>query len=232
MSEAPTPNRSSTPSDPVPTPTGLWGKTVAFLNRDVTSFLPGAAQGGSAEADRLVSPSTQRDDPAVESLVDLGKLQGLAFRRAVLDWRDNFQLDVTVMVSQCQDALLQKVDANLGNTSLFRRVIAQSAESVLQDDFVALVRRPLKNFLFEQEAKLATFARQWGLPGTVELVFSTQTLRDECATLRDVGFKPSMREQIRAQLQSLLMEPAGVADGFRAQAYRISSQLLGAYESC
>lgn len=232
MSQAPTPNRLSTPSDPVPTPTGLWGKTVAFLNRDVTSFLPGTAQDGSAEADRFMSPSAQRDDLPVESLVDLGKLQGLAFRRAVLDWRDNFQQDVTLMVSQCQDALVQKMDADLGNISLLRRVVTQSAESVLQEDFVALVRVPLRNFLFEQEGKLAIFARQWGLPGTFELVFSTHSLQQECAVLRDVGFKPSNRALICARLHSVLMERVGIADGFREQAHRLSRQLLEAHESC
>lgn len=215
-------------------PEGLWGKAVAFLKRDVKSFFPGdASDGVSKELNEAgcepVAPTSAR--MPVESLVDFNKLPDLAFRREVLDWRDNFHADVTITVARLQDTFIQQIHAGLGNTNLFRQLFARASDEILHDSFVRIVRLPLIVALRKEEAKLNTIAQKWSLFSKVDLVFDIRRLNAECASLHDVGFKPSNQNLILARIQTLMLEPAGVAEHFRDQGLHLSRKLLEAKES-
>lgn len=84
----------------------------------------------------------------------------MAFRREVLDWRDNFHAAVTITVARLQDAFIQQMHAELGNTNLFRKMLARPSDEILQDSFVRIVRLPLITALRKEEAKLNAIAEK------------------------------------------------------------------------
>lgn len=214
-------------------PEGRWAITVAFMRRDVKSFFPGDdSDGVSKELNEAgCEPAVPASGIPVESLVDFNKLPDLAFRREVLDWRDNFHAAVTITVARLQDAFIQQMHAELGNTNLFRKMLARPSDEILQDSFVRIVRLPLITALRKEEAKLNAIAEKWALFGKVELVFDSRKLNAECASLHDVGFKPSNQTLILSRIQVLMLGPAGVAEHFRDQGLHLSRKLLEAKET-
>lgn len=209
-----------------PVPQGLWGKSVAFLRRDVKSFFHGGNEISSEPMEEAVAPDALA--LPIESLVDFNRLPDLAFRREVLDWRDDFQVAVTKTVARLHDAFNAQVEAELGATSLFRSVFARPSDEILHGSFVRIVRRPLIAALRQEEVRLDAIARKWGLLGRVDLALNLSRLNAECEILHDIGFKPAQRNLIGARIQALLLGPAGLAEDFRAQGMDLSKKLLGA----
>jgi hypothetical protein len=213
---------------------GLWGKTVEFLKRDVKSFFPGdASDKVSKEMNgagiELVTPTSAV--VIIESLVDFNKLPNMAFRREVLDWRDNFHADVTITVAVLQNTFVQQVYTELGNTSLFRKMVTRPTDEVLHDHFVRFVRWPLIDVLRKEEAKLNASAEKWALFGKINLAFDIRRLNVECASLHDIAFKPSNKNLILSQIQTLMLGSAGLAEHFRDQGLHLSRKLVEAKES-
>lgn len=233
MTELPT--RPSLPPIPDNQAKGFTGRAVAFLKRDIKSFLPGRNNNGdrivhdpiASEQSVAVTPA----DTPVESLVDLNKLPDMAFRREVLDWRDNFHANVTTTVSRLQGTFVDQIHIELGSTSLYRKLITRPTDGVLQDLFVSIVRLPLIMAVRQEEAKLNACAKKWELFGKADLVFDVRRLNAECVSLHDVGFKPSNKNLILLRLHTLMLGPAGVAEHFRDQALHLSRILLEAKET-
>lgn len=213
---------------------GLWSKIIAFLNRDIKSFLrrgdKDRCQREQYEA-KLEHAATTRADTLVESLVDHNRLSEMAFRREVLDWRDNFHANVTTTISRLQDTFIEEMHAELGNMKLFRKLLSRPSDEVLQGSFIRLVRQPLIAALREEEVKLEACVQKWGSFGRADLAFDTRRLSAECISLHDVGFKPSNKSLISMRVQTLMLGPAGVAEHFRDQALHVSRKLLEAKES-
>lgn len=210
---------------------GLWNKTVAFLKRDLNSFLPSRDKGGSLIEDLPAvseAPPTAPEQPLIKSLVDLKKLPELAFNREVLDWRDNCHVSVITTLAGLMDSLTKQMEEKLANASLFRRLIAQPTDEVLQDSFVRLVRLPLIIAMRKEEAKLYSCAQKWGLFGKVKLDFDISKLDSECARLKDIGFKASNQQLILMQVQELILGRTGIAGDFCDQAIYLSKNLLEA----
>lgn len=227
------PDSQRSPENLQPTDS-LWRKTVAFLNRDIKSFLPdGERDGNSIEVGdaELASVAPTAAEVTVQSLVDFNKLPNMAFRREILDWRDNFHADVTITISRLQGNFNQHVRDELGNTSLFRKLITRSTDEVLQDIFIRIVRLPLVTLLRKEEAKLKASAEKWDLIGKVNLVFDLRRLNAECASLHDLGFKPSNKDLILSRIQTLMLGSAGLAQHFCDQGLHLSRKLLEEKES-
>jgi hypothetical protein len=110
-------------------------------------------------------------------------------------------------------------------------MLARPSDEILQDSFVRIVRLPLITALRKEEAKLNAIAEKWALFGKVELVFDGRKLNAECASLHDVGFKPSNQTLILSRIQVLMLGPAGVAEHFRDQGLHLSRKLLEAKET-
>ena len=229
MNDLPTHPRPSNCAENAPAPQGPWRKAAAFLNRDVKSFFSRGDGALNGPADEAVAP-TALEQP-VESLVDVNRLPELAFRREVLDWRDDFQAAVTKTMARLEAAFIERVDAELGNISLLRSVFARPAEEVLQRSFDRIVRWPLIATLRQEEAKLDGIARKWALLGTVDRSFNLRRLNAECEILHGIGFKPAHRNLIASRIQALLLEPAGIADDFHHQGMDLSRNLLQAKKS-
>lgn len=235
MNDIPSKQGLSTLPEAALKPEGLWGKTVAFLNRDIKSFLRGSCEDGESveqsattSAEKGASAPTA---PPVESLVDVNKLPDIAFRREVLDWRDNFHANVTITLSRLHVIFVQHVCAEIGNTSLFRTLITRPTDEVLQDSFERIVRSPLIATLREEEVKLKVCAQKWGFFGNSDLTFDIGRLNAECLSLHDVGFKPSNKDLIVSRLQALILGPAGLAEHYRDQALHLARKILEIKES-
>lgn len=216
-------------------PEGLWSKTVVFLKRDIKSFFPGHESHAviskeQNEAGSQPVPPIPAEMP-VESLVDFNKLPDLAFRREVLDWRDNFHADITITAARLQDTFIQQMHTKLDSSNLFRKLVPRASDEVLQDSFVSIVRLPLIVALHKEESKLKICAEKRALFGKVDLVFDILRLNAECAILHEVGFKPSNRSLISSQIQTLMLGPAGIAEHFRDQGLHLFQTLLKAKET-
>lgn len=228
MNDLSTPRESTNSLDNVPAPEGVWSKTVAFLKRYPKSFFPAEkGVGGATEPkESWLEPVLVSVDTPVTSLVDFNKLPDLAFRREVLDWRDNFHAAVTLAVARLEDSFIQQMQADLDNVSLLRKVLARPSDEILQDSFVRIVRLPLIAVLRKEENKLNAIAQKWDHFAKVELVFDTCRLNAECASLHDIGFKFSKKNMILARIQTLMLGPAGIAEHFRDQGMHLSRKLL------
>lgn len=218
--------------DMLPKADNLWRSTVAFLKRDVKSFFPRDGKDRSSTELRVDTsedsgtPVSAPAEPSIQSLVDVKKLPGMAFRRDALDWRDNFHANLMVTLSSLYDVYAQQVHVELANTSLFRMLVTRESDQVLQDSFTRLVRLPLIAALRNEEAKLNDCAKKWGVFGKANLTFDTGALNAECASLQDLGFKPSNKDQILSRCQELILGPAGLAAMFRDQGLQLSRKLM------
>ncbi|MGB4061500.1 MAG: hypothetical protein WBK26_14940 [Burkholderiaceae bacterium] len=216
----------------------LWGSTVTFLKRDIKSFFP-RADKCEGPAEQVVvapedsgAPAPAQVDVPIEPLVDVSKLPNMAFRREVLDWRDNFHANLMITLGRLHDAFDQQVQAELADTSFFRKLVTRKSNEVLQDGFTRLVRLPLITAVRKEEAKLNVCAQKWGVFGKADLAFDIRTLSAECASLHDIGFKPSNRELILSRSKALILGPAGLAAVFRDQGLQLSRKLMDTKTSC
>lgn len=235
MNDLPTPREIPSPLQSPPEADGRWNKTVAFLNRDIRSFFPGAKP--EDESIHLLAAAEAPEaaglaELPVESLVDIQKLPYMAFRREVLDWRDNFHANVTNTITRLQDSFIREMDVELGNTNMFRKLITRPASEVLQDGFVRMVRMPLITALRKEEAALNAYAQKWALFGKVDLEIDIRVLNSECDGLKHIGFKPSNRDLLVSRIQALLLGPGGTEEYFREQGLHISRKLLEAKAPC
>lgn len=229
MNDLPDPREPHSP----PQDESLWDTTVAFLKRDIRTFLPGnRTEGQGASHPAIAGTAEAMATPPVEPLVDHHRLPCMAFRREVLDWRDNFHANVATTIIQLQSSFIQQIEAELGNTSMFRKLVTRPASEVLQDGFVRTVRLPLITALRKEEAALHACAQKWALFGKAHLEIDIRMLTAECDDLKDIGFKPSNRDLLVARMQALLLGPGGTEEQLREQGLHISRQLLEARTPC
>lgn len=228
------PTETGLAPDPERTPKSgsLWGATVTFLKRDIKSFFPRGDKNGESAEQGVVAredsgtPAPAQVDVPIESLVDVSKLPDMAFRREVLDWRDNFHANLMITLSRLHDSFAQQVHAELANTSPFRKLVTRKSNEVLQDGFTRLVRLPLITAVRKEETKLNDCAQKWGVFGNVDLAFDIRTLSAECASLHDIGFKPSNKELILSRSKALILGHAGLVAVFRDQGLQLSRKLM------
>jgi hypothetical protein len=221
-------------TDPLKNPKSgsLWGSTVAFLKRDIESFFPrGDKDGESAEQGQIgrkdsVAPAPAQVDVPIESLVDVRRLPDMAFKREVLDWRDNFHTNLMITLSRLHDSFAQQVQVELADTSLFRKLVSRKSDEVLQDSFIRLVRWPLITAIRKEDVKLNACTKKWGVFGKADLAFDISALSHECTSLHHIPFKPSNKDLILSSSQELILGPAGLAAYFRDQGVQLSRKLM------
>ena len=220
--------------DPLKNPKSgsLWGSTVAFLKRDIESFFPrGDKDGESAEQGQIgrkdsVATAPAQVDVPIESLVDVRRLPDMAFKREVLDWRDNFHSNLMITLSRLHDSFAQQVQVELADTSLFRKLVSLKSDEVLQDSFIRLVRWPLITAIRKEDVKLNACTKKWGVFGKADLAFDISALSHECTSLHHIPFKPSNKDLILSSSQELILGPAGLATVFRDQGLQLSRKLM------
>jgi hypothetical protein len=209
---------------------GFWRRFFGFLDSDV-EIIPSSHQTeANAIANSEASIESLKKVPTDDSLVDIKKLQQMAFRRQVLDWRDTFHANTITTITRLHQEFIRQTMSDLDNTHLFRKVLARPSSEVLQDNFTFLVRRPLIFALRKEEMNFANCSQQWSLPKKVELCFDIRSLNAECASLDDVSFKPSNKELILLRIQTLMFGTDGMAENFCEQGVQFSRNLLNMKE--
>lgn len=232
MNEIPTEHGIAADQLKNPKAGNLWVSTIAFLKRAIKSFFPGGDKDGEFAEPRLIplkdsvaSAPLQMDMP-IESLVDVSRLPDMEFKREVLDWRDNFHYNLMITLSSLHNSFAQYVQAELADTSLFRKLVSRKSDEVLQDSFIRLVRWPLITAIRKEDAKLNACAKKWGVFWNSDLVFDISALSHECASLQGITFKPSNKELILSCSQELILGPVGLAAVFRDQGLQLSKKLM------
>ncbi len=215
-----------------PKSVNIWDSMVAMLRSVIVSIFHRSYKNReSAELSQIglkdsVTPTPEHADGHIESLVDVSKLPDMAFKRDVLDWRDNFHANLIVILSSLHDSFDQKVEVELADTSLFRKLVSRKSDKVLQDGFIRIVRLPLITAIRKEEAKLNACAQKWGVYGKTNLEFHTKPLSHECKSLHDIAFKPTNKDKILSVSKDMIFGPAGLAAAFHDQGLQLSKKLM------
>ncbi|MCK6391936.1 MAG: hypothetical protein L6Q40_13150 [Azonexus sp.] len=194
-------------------PAGFWRKIVAFLYRDIGSFLP---------AREVPTPKPQDQPP---TLIDPGKLKCLAYRRDVLDWRDGFHADVMLTMSNLYCQFVSRIDLELDNLSIIDKFFPRPAHEVLVGTFIQSVWVPFYSWITLENGKLSSRASKWGLQ-QLDMAFNIKISDAEHYSLGDISFKRINREQIIFRLEAMMLGSDGIAGAYCAQATYIASQLI------
>ena len=141
---------------------GALGEVWAFLNRDVRTFKWWGQNKAGPEADgapptdfRTLTAPPKEPDPEVVSEVDPGQVEGLRFRREVLDWRDEFHFQVTETASRAMKSLAEQVEHELENMNFLRlRLFTKPASEVLERHIESCVRSPMRRTTYIEQAAL------------------------------------------------------------------------------
>lgn len=210
------------------TPDGIAPKTaleraLAFLQRDVQSFLPGwkKLEGGGQE-----TTSTGSADSTPPSFVDFDNVAYLAFRREVLDWRDGFHARVTVTAIALRDSFARRIRQDLADVSIFRRVITRPACERLQDPFIRAVRVPIMATVQREQLKLAEMAKRWLPQSPLDLTFPALWSESECNCLGDLDFTPKNEEIILEKIDTLILGDNGIVDSYRSRATNMARRII------
>lgn len=168
----------------------------------------------------------------LEALADPAQLHFLAYQRMVLDWRDDAHARVVQTLEESLRALIDHIDAELRETGLLRKLVARSANQVIEPVFFRLARTPLNDVLLREAARLAVHAERGALFEKIDLTFDMRLLDSECNNLLDIRFTQAKRAQIVSLLQSTLLGTDGLAAGFCKQITALAGQLIDGKRKC
>jgi hypothetical protein len=213
---------------------GALGKVWTLLNRDVRTFkwwgqnMAGPEVDGVPPPDfRMLTEPPQESDPEVVSEVDPRQIEGLRFRREVLDWRDDFHFQVTETASRARKSLAEQVEHELANMNILRRrLFTKPASEVLEHHIESCVRSPMRRTTHIEQAALRQRQLTW-LPHHQESV-SIWVIwpKLEWDTRLALKFTANNRERILSVLGEMILGENGVADRHRQWATQHAGQIL------
>jgi hypothetical protein len=214
-------------------PKGTLGDVWAFLNRDVSTFRWWRQNKAGTEADAAPRPgansltATPKEPlPEVVSEVDDRQIEGLRFRRELLDWRDEFHYQVTETAFQGMRSLAEQVESELANMSFLRlRLFTKPASEVLERHIEACVRSPMRHTTQIEQATLRQRHLAWfpqQEPATIWVVWP----KLEWDSRLGLKFTADNQAQILTALGELLLGENGLADLHRQWATRYAGQIL------
>jgi len=213
---------------------GALGEIWAFLNQDVrmlkwwrrNNSRPATDDAQPPEFKTLTAPLNE-PEPEIVSDVDPRQIEGLRFRREVLDWRDEFHFQVTEAASQASKTLAEQVEHELANMNFLRlRLFTKPASEVLEGHIEAYIRLPMRQTTQIQQYALRQRLLTW------------PPHRQESATMRDMWhklewdnrlalkFTADNRERILTVLGEMLLGEHGLADRHRQWATQFADQFL------
>lgn len=202
----------------------IWLKLWGFLKRDVRSFfgfqssLTPSANSEYVLADQL-EPLPSRVDPQ--------KLDRIRFRRALLDWRDEFCVQFSNSASDLSGRFESQIEDELQEVGLFRKVLPKPAGELLEEKFNSQVRFRLLARARQAEKDLSLLLSKWSLQVPPALFFRDQWPNARfVATFGEVGFKPANRNEILEILESLILGEQGILPTYLAQATSMTRNLI------
>ena len=213
---------------------GALGEVWAFLNRDVRTFKWWGQKKARPEADgvpppdfRTLTEPPKGPEPEVVSEVDPRQIEGLRFRREVLDWRDEFHFQVTETASRAMKSLAEQVEHELANMNFLRlRLFTKPASEVLERHIESCVRSPMRRTTHIERAALRQRLLTW-LPHQQESVsIWVMWPKLEWDTRLALKFTANNRERILSVLGEMILGENGIADRHRQWATQHAGQIL------
>ncbi|MBL8328391.1 MAG: hypothetical protein JNJ71_06035 [Rubrivivax sp.] len=214
---------------------GLFRDAWAFLNRDVRSF--GWWGRDKRLRDHYPTSQSADDSPdakpaqpleAVASEVDPQQIARLRFRREVLDWRDEFHFNVTESACQAHNCLTERVDRELADIGIWRRLLTKPSNEVLETHIWVCVRSPMTRALQQEVAALRQRLKTWFPENDVSADISLMWPKLEWDTRLSLKFHSDNRLRILAVLRELTLGNNGIADRHRRWATEYASKILDA----
>jgi hypothetical protein len=209
---------------------GPLGELWALLNRDVRSFSWWRPKRAGQETDDVPPPGLKTQsapEPEIASEVDIRQIEGLRFRREVLDWRDEFHFQVTETASQAMKTLSEQVDHELANMNFIRlRLFKKPASEVLEGHIEFCVRSPMTRVTQFEQAALRRRLLVWLPHRQASPSIRVMWPKLEWDTGLALKFTADNRQQILTVLRELTLGEDGLADRHRQWATQYASHLL------
>jgi hypothetical protein len=222
---------------------------IAFLKRDLRSFFSSRSDGGQPSLPHVASQGEQTAQSTVSALAATSEvtsaapepgplaplplllnpaaLERLAFRREILDWRD----DSILQLSHTADAVLKEFSAHvvrlLRDVPVWRRVFPDTANEILMNDFDSMVRVSIHGEAIRSEKKLKEIVARWENSDTSGLRLIDEWPDSQLRCVANIGFKPSNEAAILKTISHLVLGGHGLADNFHRQAIQISNDVIG-----
>lgn len=213
---------------------GPLGKVWAFLNRDVRTFKWWGQNKAGPEADgvpppdfRTLTEPPKEPDPEVVSEVDPRQIEGLRFRREVLEWRDEFHFQVTETASRARKSLAEQVEHELANMNFLRlRLFTKPASEVLERHIESWVRSPMRRTTHIEQAALRQRLLTWFPHHQESVSIWVMWPKLEWDTRLALKFTANNRERILSVLGEMTLGENGLADRHRQWATQHAGQIL------
>lgn len=213
---------------------GTTGKLWTFLNRDVLALKWWGQSKPATESDDVPPPEFQAPtepqearEPEIRSEVDPRKIEGLRFRREVLDWRDDFHFRVTETALQAKKALAEQVENELANMSFLRlRMFTKPASEVLESHIKSCIRSPMRRTTQIEQDVLHQRLLTWLPDGMESASIWLMWPKLEWDTRLALKFTADNREWILTILSELILGENGLAEKQRQWATQYSVQIL------
>jgi len=212
---------------------GTFREMWAFLNRDVRTFKwgwnkprPATDAAQPPEFKTLTAPLKEPESEIV-SEVDPRKIEGLRFRRQVLEWRDEFHFKVTETALRAQKSLAEQVDHELANMNFLRlRLFTKPTSEVLEVHIESCIRSRLRRTVQIEQAALRQHLLTWP-PHSQDLSrIWIMWPKLEWDTRLGLKFTADNREEILKVLANMILGENGLADTHRQWATQYASQFL------
>lgn len=206
---------------------GAIHKVWAFLNRDVRTFFP---RREAPESIQIAAPLPVPEISEDEFLFDEGKFNSMMERRSLLDWRDDFHVDLTTHANTAVKEFKSRLDARLEELGFFESLFPRPAQDVLRDDLAEIILNPIKNYLEVQEGKIRLRLEADDVIREIAPVFRTDALDRLNSAFIYLSFNRKQRDQILGKLDATLFGMRGGAvPDLRDQASKILMTMLQRY---
>jgi len=191
----------------------FWSTLVAFLKRDIRSFIKQPDQAS------LFQKHPPPPDPS--------KLVQFRYRREILDWRDETIIQLSAIGMGALNDFSLHVQGLLKEVSIWRLLWSKPANEVLREDFDNQVRLVILNEMRKAEQRLAKLLiRQVGNnqkhPSVIDYGPDSQL---DCIV--KLNFKPTSQDDILSGLRSLVLTDQGIVPMFQNQVTNIADELIG-----
>jgi len=203
----------------------VWQRLVALFRFDFRSAfgsgqrLP-VLEAGAAEHDE------QRPLPFE---LEVRKLNYVQYRRQILDWRDEFTVQMLADGKDIFRQFSEYVEEEADEVGILRKLFAKPAAEVLEDEFFTRVRSPLADRVRTAELRLSTIIQ--GRELTPSCSLTVEEIDPSLSILGDLGFRPSNQEELLSKLNHLVFGGQGIVDCYLQRAQAVALSLLQATDA-
>lgn len=200
----------------------VWQRLVALFRFDFRS-----AFGSLPSLPPPESNSVEEDEQtAISFELDVQRLDYIRYRREILDWRDEFTVQLLTQGKDFFRQFSEHVEKEADEVGILRKLFAKPAAEVLEDDFFMLVRAPLVDRAKAAESELAKVIQCLPPVQLPDLSLAIDEVDPLLSVLGDIRFRPSNQDELLAKLNDLVFGERGIVDCYLLRAHALSQALL------